>query len=172
MEAIKSRKLIYYVLFYALSIGLGIPCTVFGVVLLFSRSVAGEIFGIFFILSAIALFGLNIVYRVYFYYSLSLDVDAVCKGDGRESGSYVAAAALSTLTLGFYNIYWTYKIGQRLHANAPRYGFKIVETGKDIALLDAFSFGYVSTYELLKNMNRIARVYNQSGTVGIYGGVQ
>ena len=81
----------------------------------------------------------------------------------------MAAAALSTLTFGLYNIYWTYKIGQRLHANAPRYGFKMVENGKDIALLDAFSFGFISAYELLKNMNKIAKVYNQNGANGING---
>jgi hypothetical protein len=113
---------------------------------------------------------LNQIYRIYFYYSLSVDIDTVCKGDGRECGSYVVAAALSTLTFGLYNIYWTYKIGQRLHANAPRYGFKMVETGKDIAVLDAFSFGFISAYELLKNTNRIAKVYNQSVANGVYGG--
>lgn len=168
MEAIKSRNLTYYILFF----GLGVACAVFGSLFFLTIPVVGAFFGFIFLIAAIVLFAVNTVYRIYFYYSLSLDVDAVCKGDGRESGSYVAAAALSTLTFGLYNIYWTYKIGQRLHANAPRYGFKMVETGKDIALLDAFSFGYVSTYELLKNMNRIAKVYNQAGPVGVYGGVQ
>ena len=45
----------------------------------------------------------------------------------------------------------------------------MVENGKDIALLDAFSFGFISAYELLKNMNKIAKVYNQNGANGING---
>ena len=46
----------------------------------------------------------------------------------------------------------------------------MIETGKDIALLHAFSFGFVSAYELLKNMNKIAKVYNQFGAKGLNGG--
>ncbi len=143
-------------------LGIGILLILIGIIIPF----VGPFFGA---LGSVCIM-LNQIYRIYFYYSLSMDVDAVCKGDGSESGSYVVAAALSTLTFGLYNIYWTYKIGQRLHANAPRYGFKMVETGKDIAVLDAFSFGFISAYELLKNMNRIAKVYNQPVSNGIYGG--
>lgn len=56
--------------------------------------------------------------------------------------------------------------------NAPRYGYKMLETGKDIAVLDTFSFGYVAAWELIKNMNRIAKVYNQNGLAEVVGGVQ
>lgn len=161
MEQIKTRNLVYYVMF----LGIGVFAILLGVLL-----AAVPFVGVFFSLAGGVFIMLNQIYRIYFYYSLSIDIDTVCKGDGRESGSYVVAAALSTLTFGLYNIYWTYKIGQRLHANAPRYGFKMVETGKDIAVLDAFSFGFISAYELLKNTNRIAKVYNQSAANGVYGG--
>lgn len=161
MEAIKTRNLTKYVLFMAL----GVVLTALGWVLFLV-----PILGAFLLFAGQGLLIVNTIYRIHFFYSLSLDVDSVCKGDGRESGSYVAAAALSTITFGLYNIYWTYKIGQRLHANAPRYGYKMVENGKDIALLDAFSFGFVSAYELMKNMNKIAKVYNQTGPKGVNGG--
>lgn len=112
------------------------------------------------------------IYNLYFYYKLSLDINAVCKGDGEESESYLVAFALSTITLGAYKVYWVYKLAQRLHVNAPRYNFKMTQTGKDIAVLEAFSFGYISTWELIKNMNRIAKVYNQNGLAEVVGGVQ
>ena len=160
MEQIKNRNLTLYIGF----IGLAVLLMIIGLI---------PIIGFIFSTAGVVFFLINQVYRIYFLYSLSIDVDSVCKGDGLESGSYVAAAALSTLTFGLYNIYWTFKIGQRLHANAPRYGYKMVETGKDIALLDAFSFGFISAYELSKNLNRIAKVYNDSGLGGaVYGGVQ
>ena len=161
MGQIKFKNMTLYILFSVL----GVVLLAFGILFSFI-----PILNILLLLSGIVLLIVNTVYKIYFYYTLSLDVDAVCIGDGRESGSYVAAAALSTLTFGLYNIYWTYKIGQRLHANAPRYGFKMLETGKDIALLDAFSFGFISAYELLKSMNKIAKVYNQTGPNGINGG--
>ena len=119
----------------------------------------------------VLLFALN-MYRLYFYYRLSLDINEVCKGDGQESESYVIAFVLSNLTFGLYRIYWAYKLGQRLHVNAPRYGFKMPETGKDIAVLDALSFGYIAAWELIKNMNRIVKVYNQTGLAEVVGGVQ
>lgn len=103
------------------------------------------------------------MYRIYFYYRLSLDVNAVCKGDGQETESFLLAVVLSLATFGIYKVYWLYKLAQRLRANAPRYGFKMQETGKDIAVLSLFSFGYISAWELIKNINKAARVYNQMG---------
>ena len=112
------------------------------------------------------------IYPLYFYYKLSMDINAVCKGDGKESESYLVAVALSAITLGAYKVYWVYKLAQRLHVNAPRYDFKMVQTGKDIAVLDAFSAGSISAWELIKNMNKIAKKYNQSGLPEVVGGVQ
>lgn len=113
------------------------------------------------------------LYRVYFYYKLSLDIDAVCKGDGKGSESYLAAAVLGWLTFGLYQLYWAYKLAQRLRVNTPRYGFKMLETGKDIVILDAFSNGYLAAWELIKNINRISKVYNQAGLADVNaGGIQ
>ena len=103
------------------------------------------------------------LYDIYFYYRLSLDVEAVCEGDGVDSPNYLIAAILSTATFGLYKLYWLYKLAQRMHVNAPRYGFKMMETGREILVLDIISRGYISAYELIKNMNRIAQTYNQGG---------
>ena len=45
------------------------------------------------------------------------------------------------------------------------------ETGKEIAVLHSFSFGYIAAWELIKNMNKVAKVYNQNGLAEV-GGVQ
>lgn len=109
------------------------------------------------------------IYRLYFYYKLSLDVNAVCEDDGKETESYLIATILGILTFGLYFRYWEYKLAQRLCANAPRYGFKMAETGKDIVVLGVFSAGYISGWELIKNINKIGEVYNQYGKQGIAG---
>lgn len=134
--------------------------------------ILGAFMAVILIPTIIVAFIANSLYRFYFYYRLSLDINAVCEGDGEETESYVTALALSLITFGAYEIYWTYKLAKRLRANAPRYGFKMLETGKDIAVLNAFSFGFVGTWELIKNTNRVARVYNQSGLAEVVGGVQ
>ena len=41
------------------------------------------------------------IYRLFFYYRLSLDVNTVCEGDGKETESYLIAAILGTVMFGF-----------------------------------------------------------------------
>ena len=179
MEKIKERSMTLFVLSEFFNIGIGIIVgAIFGLIMLiytevfFGYSSFFENFlGGMFEYIILSLCAIN-VYHVYFYYKLSIDVDKVCAGDGVKCESYMVAVVLSTVTLGLYNIYWTYKLGQRLRVNAPRYGFKMLESGKDLAVLSLFSFGYISAWELIKNMNRIGKVYNQSGLPEIAGGVQ
>jgi hypothetical protein len=104
------------------------------------------------------------LYDIYFYYRLSLDVDAACEGDGLEMPNYLVALALNGVTFGLYGLYWQYKLAQRMHVNAPRYGFSMLENGRDILVLKVVSQGLISAYELIKNMNRIAQVYNQGSS--------
>lgn len=164
MEKIKRRDMTKFILSELINVGAGLA---FGLVLslvllmFLDDSVAAWLAGLtgfgFFVL-----FTQNL-YKTYFYYKLSMDVNAVCEGDGTENDSYLVAVILNVLTFGIYGIYWTYKIASRLRANAPRYGFKMVETGKEVAVLSTFSFGYISAWVLIKNMNKFAKVYNSHG---------
>lgn len=176
MEKIEQRSMSTFILSSFINLGIGVAFGVLvgiiativskGYVAVYTMIIPPVAMG-----GVVALLSRN-MYRLYFYYRLSLDVNEVCKGDGQESESYVVAMVLSTLTLGLYNIYWVYKLGQRLYVNAPRYGFKIVEDGKDIAVLSSLSFGFIAANELIKNINRIAKVYNQTGVAEVVGGVQ
>lgn len=113
------------------------------------------------------------VYRFYFYYQLSLDINAVCEGDGLESPSYLYVAVLNGLTFGIYGWFWIYKVAQRLQANAPRYGFKMVIGGKEMLVLDKLSFGWISAWEFVRNMNAFAKEYNKSqGVPEMVGGAR
>lgn len=132
----------------------------------------GWVFSALCFLAAVAFIAISLIYKFYFYYQLSLDINAVCEGDGVESKSYLFVYALNAVTFGIYGKYWIYKLGQRLQANAPRYGFKMVIGGKDFLVLDLFSNGWISAWEFVRNMNRIAKVYNQTGLPEIEGGAQ
>lgn len=134
--------------------------------------VVGWYFSAVFFLAAVGFAGVAVVYKHYFYYQLSLDVNAVCEGDGLENQSYLFVLALNSITFGIYSKYWIYKLGQRLQANAPRYGFKMVIGGKDFLILDLLSAGWISAWEFIRNMNRIASVYNQTGLADVVGGAQ
>ncbi len=144
-----------------------------GMALLFALiPVVGFVFSILFIVAALALAAVAVVYKIYFYYQLSLDVNAVCEGDGVESKSYLFVLVLNTVTFGIYQKFWIYKLAQRLQANAPRYGFKMIIGGSEMVILDICTNGWVSAWEFIRNMNRIAKAYNQSGLAEVVGGVQ
>ena len=149
MEYIKERKMTTFVLSSLANfvVGLAFGLVVGIIATVVTRgAVASITMGVVpFALALLVAFTTHNIYRTYFYYQLSLDVNAVCKGDGQESESYLLSCVLNTLTGGLYGIYWIYKLAQRLRANAPRYGFKMMETGKDIAVMGTFSFGFIST---------------------------
>ncbi|MCL1792345.1 MAG: DUF4234 domain-containing protein [Oscillospiraceae bacterium] len=176
VERIKERSMMNFVLSTLINFGIGL---VFGFIvgIIFTIMTSGLI--ALYTMLVIPVIGGVVVasvssdmYRTYFYYRLSMDIDALCEGDGQESESYIIAAVLSTITFGIYRLYWLYKLAQRLRVNSPRYGFKMFESGKDIVVLDAFSFGYISAWEFIKNVNRVAGVYNQTGLADVnIGGV-
>lgn len=170
-ETIKDRNMIDFVLSSFLNFGIGLGFGfVVGIIATIATSGTIAVFTMLiiplFIAVSVAAVSAN-MYRTYFYYRLSMDIDAICEGDGQESESYLLAIVLSMLTLNLYHLYWSYKLAQRLRVNCPRYGFKMFETGKDIVLLHAFSFGFISAYELIKNVNRAARVFNVSGSPNV-----
>lgn len=167
MEKIKERKLLMLWLPQVLIL------PALGLALLFAIiPVVNVIFTPIFIIAALALWAISVIYQFYFYYQLSLDVNAVCEGDGWETKSYLYVLALNAVTFGIYGKYWVYKTAQRLQVNAPRYGFKMIIGGKEMVVLDLFSSGWISAWEFTRNMNRIAKVYNQQGLPEVVGGVQ
>ena len=109
MEKINQRQMKTFVLSSLLNSGIGI---VFGLILGIILAIAsGEGSAIIILpLTYAIVFALlsSNMYRIYFYYRLSLDVNAVCEGDGQETESSLIAAVLSSLTLGLYNVYWIY----------------------------------------------------------------
>lgn len=103
------------------------------------------------------------IYKIYFYYCLARDINTMCEGDGQETPNYLIACLIGGATLGLYYKYWLYQTGQRLHINAPRYGYKMVETGWDVLGLSIIpGVGVLSTYVLVKNVNKMAEFYNRS----------
>lgn len=167
MESIKTRDFKYFWGPQAIAALAGVVALILGWIPAVGPVIA-VLLGIVSILSAAFIIG----YRIYFYYQLSLDVNAVCEGDGLETKSYLYVIALNAVTFGLYGKYWIYKVGQRLQVNAPRYGFKMVIGGKEFLVLDLFSAGWISAWEFVRNMNRIAKVYNRGGAPEMVGGVQ
>ena len=78
------------------------------------------------------------IYSFYFLYCLARDVNTLCQDDGDYTPGLAEFILLSFVTCGFYAYYWYYKIGNRLQANAPRYGLVFQENGTTVLLWQIF----------------------------------
>lgn len=107
-------------------------------------------------------------YSFWFLYHLAKDVNTACDGDGETTGGLVAFILLSGITCGLYAYYWHYKLGNRLCANAGRYGLTFQENGTTILLWDLIGVllcgigPFVAMNILMKNSNAICSAYNRA----------
>lgn len=106
------------------------------------------------------------IYSWYFLHKLAGDVNTMCSEDGDKTAGLLAFILLSIITCGIYAWFWYYKIGNRLMANAPKYGLAFTESGTSVlmwmifgSLLCGIGF-FVATHILIKNTNAMAQAYN------------
>ena len=106
------------------------------------------------------------IYSYYFIYAMARDVNEVCRDDGQKTGGLLAFILLSIVTCGIYAIYWYYSLGNRLAANAPRYGLYFQENGTTILLWYLVGWlicgigPFIAMYILIKNTNALCAAYN------------
>ncbi len=108
------------------------------------------------------------IYGYYFIYKMAHDVNIACDGDGESTSGLAAFILLSIVTCGIYSWIWYYKLGNRLSANAGRYGLVIQENGTTVLmwlLFGALLCGigpFIAMYILIKNSNMICNAYNRT----------
>lgn len=106
------------------------------------------------------------LYGYWFVYTMSSDVNVMCDGDGEKTEGLLMFILLSVVTCGLYAYYWYYKLGNRLQANAPKYGLTFTENGTTVlmwcvlGLLVCGLGQYVGIHILIKNTNAMAVEYN------------
>lgn len=108
------------------------------------------------------------IYGYYFIYKMAADVNIACEGDGEQTAGLVAFVLLSIVTCGIYAWFWYYKLGNRLAANANRYGLSFQENGTTVLMwliFGSFLCGigpFVAMNILIKNTNKICNAYNRA----------
>lgn len=108
------------------------------------------------------------IYGYYFIYKMAHDINIACAQDGESTAGLVKFIVLSFITCGLYSLYWQYNLGNRLAANAPRYGMSFQENGTTIlmwGIVGAFVCGLgplIAMHILIKNSNKICAAYNHS----------
>lgn len=108
------------------------------------------------------------IYSYYFIYKMAHDVNIACDGDGDNTSGLVAFILLSMVTCGIYTWIWYYKLGNRLAANAQRYGVSIIENGTTVLMWQIFGVlmcgigPFIAMNILIKNSNKICNAYNRA----------
>lgn len=108
------------------------------------------------------------IYSYYFIYSVARDVNTACEGDGKSTGGLLKFMILSIITCGIYGWVWQYSLGNRLAANAPRYGMNFQENGTTVLLWDLFGIllcgigPFIAMNIIIKNTNSICMAYNRN----------
>ena len=111
------------------------------------------------------------IYGYYFVYKMAHDVNIACSGDDDSTAGLAAYILLSFITCGIYSLYWQYKIGNRLAANAQRYGITLQENGTTILLWNIIGMlicclgPLVAMHILIKNSNITCNAYNRQNNI-------
>ena len=107
------------------------------------------------------------LYTYYFVYKIAEETNIACAGDGEETAGLLSFILLSIVTCSIYAWYWWYKLGNRLAANAPRYGLSFQENGTSVILwmlLGSVLCGigvFIGINIIIKNANAIFFAYNR-----------
>ncbi|MCD8347701.1 MAG: DUF4234 domain-containing protein [Lachnospiraceae bacterium] len=107
------------------------------------------------------------IYGFYFIHSTAEDLNVICKEDGRTTKGLLGYIGLSIVSCGVYSSYWGASFVDRMAFNAPRYGVTIEESGTTYILwnfpgvLLCFVGPFIALHIIIKNMNKLARAYNE-----------
>ena len=105
------------------------------------------------------------IYGCWYLHTLARDANIVCN-DSEKTPGLAVLIAFNFITLGFYEMFWYYKLANRLQVNAPKYGLTISENGSSIllwwliGLLICGVGPLVAKYLTMGNMNKICHAYN------------
>ena len=115
---------------------------------------------------------LCIIYPIVILSKMVNEINIMCADDQEHLMHYVLAMLLGWVTLGIYDIYYYYRIQNRLHMSQYKYGVKVVETGNSVILwciIGIFTLGIgnlVAQAIILRNFNKLAASYNNMKGLG------
>lgn len=115
------------------------------------------------ILLTIPTFG---IYNIYFWFQFTSDLNDMNR-ENRRIKNYILVWFLSILTLGIYRWVWLFYLADRIQVTGEHMGIKIRPGGGTVLgwkLFGSFILigPFVADYYVIRNMNRLAKEYNQT----------
>ncbi len=102
------------------------------------------------------------IYRFFFWYKWTKDVDKLCDGDDKESANYFLVLILNVFTLGINAPIWNYQMAERLFQKADDYGVEIKHGGLFIMIWKLIPFvgSFVANLLKIVYINKLIAAYN------------
>lgn len=106
------------------------------------------------------------IYGLFVLHGIAKDLNVLAAGDNEDTPGIFMLILLNMVTCGIYSYFWYFKVGNRMHANAQRYGLDFEENGTTYLawiLAGSMTCGigtYIGIYYMFKNMNALCGAYN------------
>ncbi len=106
------------------------------------------------------------IYNIVFWFQLTRDLNEINRED-KKIKNYILVLILSFLTLGIYRWVWFFYLADREQVTGERMGLRIKPGPGTVLSWKLFgSFilmgPFVADYYVIRNMNRLAKAYNQN----------
>ncbi len=102
------------------------------------------------------------IYRFFFWYKWTKDVDKLCEGDDKESANYFLVLLLNVCSLGINAPIWNYQMAERLYQKADDYDVEIKHGGLFIMIWKLIPFlgSFIANMLKIVYFNKFVDAYN------------
>jgi hypothetical protein len=102
------------------------------------------------------------IYRFFFWYKWTKDVNKLCEGDDKESANYFLVLLLNVFSLGINVPVWNYQMAERLFQKADDYGVEIKHGGLFIMIWKLIPFlgSFIANMMKIVYFNKFVDAYN------------
>ncbi len=102
------------------------------------------------------------IFRFFFWYKWTKDLNKLCDGDDKESANYFLILILNVFSLGINVPVWNYQMGERMFQKAGDYGVELKHGGLFIMIWKLFPFvgSFVANIFKIVYINKLIDGYN------------
>ena len=107
------------------------------------------------------------IYGLWFWSKYAADMNVICNGDGKKTHGILFRLMMTVLTLGIYDLVWTYGVGNRIAENCRKQGIPDDTTGGKLVLWNTLGLllagigPFISMYKMIHGINVLSMNYNK-----------
>lgn len=102
------------------------------------------------------------IFRFFFWWKWTKDVDKMCEGDGKESANYFLILILNVFSLGINVPVWNYQMAERIYQKGGELGAEIKHGGLFVMFWKLIPFlgSFIANMLKIVYFNKLVDAYN------------